>query len=283
MLIENKEVIVSVKFPKIARLKAEYYEWVDDPHNFLLKLKVERVRADLFTFLQKVGDRKTFNNYYVETDSIAIVQITTYKDWWTKQINDKTRNMIRKAEKKGVETKIIELNDDLIKGIKEIYDESPFRQGKPFIHYNKDLNTLKSDHISFLDQSQFIGAFYKDELIGFVKLVHGERISHLMQIISKLGHRNKAPTNALLAKTIEICSQQSIPYLHYGIWSKRGLGVFKKNHAFERYELKRYFVPLNMKGKMILKLTLHHGIKERLPERWVEFLINLRGKWYSGK
>ena len=72
MLVENNEVIVSVNFPKIARLKAEYYEWIDDPHNFLLKLKSEkRVKADLFTFLQKVGDNQSFNNYHVETDSIA--------------------------------------------------------------------------------------------------------------------------------------------------------------------------------------------------------------------
>ncbi len=285
LLVENKEVVVSTKFPKIARLKAEYYEWVDNLQNCLQEIKTEGVKADLFTFLQKIGDTRISSNenHLVETDSISILKITDYDEWWTKQINDKTRNMIRRAGKKGVEIKVIEFDDDLIKGIKEIYDESPFRQGKPFTHFEKTIEVLKHDHITFLEQSQFVGAIYKDELIGFAKLVHGEGISHLMQIISMMKHRNKAPTNALIAKSVEICAELGIPLLHYGVWSKGGLGKFKKNHAFERYNLDRYFVPLTSKGKLILKLTLHHGIKQRLPEKMVEFLVKLRGKWYSNK
>ena len=283
MLVENKEVVVSGKFPRIARLQDEYYDWVEDPRDIVAKVKSGGVKADMFTFLQKVTDRTTRYDYHHEQDSIAVLPITTYEHWWTKQINVKTRNMVRKAEKCGVSVRVVEFNDDLIKKIKEVYDESPLRQGKPFKHYGKDLATLKSSHISFLDRSQFIGAFYGNELIGFIKLVHDEGISHLMQIISKISHRNKAPTNALIAKAVEICAQRGMPYLHYGIWSKRGLGDFKKHHAFEKLDLMRYFIPLNVKGKMILALKLHHKFSERLPQKWVDIILGLRSRWNAIK
>lgn len=281
MLVDNKEIIVSGRFLRTAMIKAEYYEWVDNPNSFITKVKAVKIKADLLTFLQRVTDKDYRYDFRLQWDSIAILPITTFENWWMRQINDKTRNMIRKAQKKGVEVRVIEFTEDLVKGIREIYNESPLRQGKPFKHYGKDLETLKKDHISYLERSDFIGAFYKNELIGFVKLVHGKGISNVMQIISKIAHKDKAPTNALIAKAVEICAQRGVPYLHYGVWSKRGLGDFKKHHAFERFDLPRYFIPLTLKGRLILALNLHRRLSERLPERWVNFLVDLRSRWNS--
>lgn len=279
LIVDDKKVLLTGRFPSIARLEDEYYDWVDDPHTFLARLKTANVAADVFTFLQTVGDNKPPYGFYSEWDSIAVLPITTYDNWWTKQINVKTRNMVRKAEKSKVEVRLVDFTDDLVRRIKEIYDESPVRQGKPFKHYRKDLATIKRDHISFLDRSQFIGAYYEDELIGFVKLVHDEGVSHLMQIISKIGHRSKAPTNALLAKAVEICAMRGIPYLHYGIWSRRGLGDFKLHHAFERLDLARYFIPLTLKGKLFLALRLHRKLSDYVPQQWIDGVSNLRSKW----
>lgn len=283
MFVDNREVIMSGKFTKTVRLKAEYYEWVENPNAFVSQLKVCGMNVDLFTFLQKMPDRNTIYDYYVEWDSISVLPITTYENWWARQINVKTRNMIRKAQKSGVEVRLIEFNDNLVRGIKEIYDESPLRQGKPFKHYGKDLITLKKEHISYLERSDFIAALYENELIGFVKLVHGKGVSNLMQIVSKSAHKDKAPTNALIAKAVEICAQREVPFLHYGVWSRGGLGDFKKHHAFERFDVPRYFIPLSLKGKLALKLALHRKVSDKLPERWLEFMINLRNKWYSHK
>ncbi len=283
MLVNNKEVVVSGRFPRTARLKAEYYEWVDDPPGFAAQARAARVKADLITLLRSVADRSAWDDLHLEQDSIAVLPITTYEDWWKKQINDKTRNMIRRAQKSGVETRLVEFTDDFVKGIKTIYDESPLRQGKPFKHYGKDLATLRNSHISYPDRSQFIGAFYRDELIGFVKLVHDNGMSHLMQIISKIGHRSKAPTNALLAKTVEICAERRIPYLHYGVWSRRGLGDFKKHHAFERFDLQRTFIPLTWRGRLLLALGLHRRLSERVPQHWIDALSGLRSRWNAYK
>jgi len=281
--IEQKEIAISGTFPRIATLRAEYFEWLTTPARAIDELKQSGATADLFSFMQPVVDRTPRHDYRMEWDSISVIPISTYEQWWKKQINDKTRNMIRKAEKKGVELRTAEFNDEFVKGIEVIYNESPIRQGKPFKHFGKSFETLKADHISFLERSQFVGAYCQGELVGFIKLVRDEGVWHLMQIISMIKHRDKAPTNALIARAVEICAQNKVPYLHYGVWSRRGLGDFKKHHAFERLDLPRYFAPLNAKGKLALSLGLHHKLTEQLPDSWQDALANVRAKCTSYK
>jgi len=279
IVIDNKRVLVTRYVVRTVKLRSEYYECIDDPRDFVDKLKDAGVKGDLFTFLQEIGDTDPKHSFRLEWDSLAVLPVSTYENWWKKQINDKTRNMVRKAHKAGVELQTMEFNDDLIRRIKDVYDESPLRQGKRFTHYGKDLDTLRREHSSFLERSDFIGAFYGDELIGFIKLVHGRNASSLLQIVSKLAHRDKAPTNALIAKAVEICAQRNTRYLHYGVWSKRGLGDFKHHHGFERMSIPRYFIPMTVTGKVILRLNCHHKPTYYLPDNWKEKWVALRGRW----
>ena len=71
--------------------------------------------------------------------------------------------------------------------------------------------------------------------------------------------------------------------LHYGLWSRRSLGEFKKNHAFEQYEIPRYYVPLTAKGRVALSLKLHRKMGERLPGKWQDYLAEQRGLHYARK
>jgi hypothetical protein len=279
MIVDNTEIAVSGRFRRVARLRAEFYDYLDDPIAFLAALRTSGLRADLFTFLQEPSQRKPMYDFQMEAEEIAALPITSYEHWWKRQLNDKTRNMIRKAQKSGIQIRPAELDDEFVKGILDIYNESPLRQGKPFAHYGKDFETTKMNHISFADRSEFIGAYYGDELVGFAKIVHGRSLSSLMQIISKIGHRNRAPTNALIAKSVEICAERGVPYLHYGVWSKRGLGDFKKHHGFEPLSIPRYTIPLNLKGKIILSARLHRKLSSYVPEQLEDDLVRIRARW----
>jgi hypothetical protein len=281
VIVDGKELVISRGLCKVARLRAEHYEWIEDPKSFLEKMRAERVDIDVFTFLQRITTTGVHSGLQSETESIAVVPISTYETWWKKQINDKTRNMVRKAGKAGLSIRVVEFSEELVRGIKTIYDESPMRQGKPFKHYGKDLPTLMNSHISFVERSWFIAAYSGEELIGFAKLVEDYGVAHLMQIISKLSHQSKAPTNALIAKAIEICAERAIPYLHYGLWSKRGLGNFKKHHAFEKHDMRRYYAPLTRKGHIYLNIGLHRNFLSYLPNDVVDGLANVRSRWYA--
>lgn len=279
MEINGRQIVVGGRFPRIARLRAEYYEYVAEPQTFIKHLAALRTGAHVFTFLQETPERSPKHDIHYEWESISVVPISTFDHWWKKQVNDKTRNMVRKAQKAGVELRSVQFSDDFVQGIVKIYNESPMRQGKPFKHFGKDFETIKREHSEFLNRAELIGAYHKDELIGFVKLVHGRGVSNLMNIISLISHRDKAPTNALIARAVEICAERGIPYLHYGLWSKRGLGDFKKHHAFERMDVVRYFVPLNLQGRVALSLKLHRSLAEVLPEKVVNVLAGLRARW----
>lgn len=282
---DDVEVVVSGLFPRIARLRAEYHEYISTPDMLLARLKNSNARADIFTFLQPISDSVPKHSYHLKWDKVAALKIDTYEKWWKRQINDKTRNMVRKAEKKGVTVRITEFDDELVSGIHTIYNECPVIQGKPSRHYGKDFDTLKKAHATFSDQSVFIGAYYLETLIGFIKLIfhrHGDSAS-IMQIMSMVAHRDKAPANAMLARAIEVCAGRSIRYLQYGIWSRRGLGEFKKHHGFELFEIPRYFVPLSFSGRIALSLELHRNPTDILPATMIDFYTGLRARWYAFK
>jgi hypothetical protein len=80
---------------------------------------------------------------------------------------------------------------------------------------------------------------------------------------------------------VEICERKKMPYLVYANWSRGSLGDFKRHNGFEKIDLPRYYVPLTNRGKIFLRLHLHHGISGIIPDRLKVRLIGLRRKWYS--
>lgn len=275
-VVDGFEVSFSGRLLCVARLRNEGYDFLSDPERFIRALANSGMRADIITFTQGIGDPEPRHPYHLEWDKQAVVPIETYEHWWKRQINDKTRNMVRKAQKKGVTLKHFELSDEAVRAIKTIYDESPVRQGRPFKHYGKDLQTLRQIHATYLDRSEFIGAFLGEELVGFVKLVHQPGWSSMMQIISLVSQRDKAPTNALIARAVEVCAEKKIPRLQYGTWSRRSIGDFKLHHGFQPFETPRFYSPLSTIGRVALRAGQHRPLIERIPEDWLDRVAELR-------
>lgn len=284
--VEDKTLIVQGKLIKTARIKKEWYEDVEKPESIIRALRNIKAKPDIFTFWQRLPETKPRFNFYMEWEAIAALPIISFDHWWKKQISSSTRNMIRKSTKKGVVVKLIDFNDELVRGITSIYNEIPIRQNKKFWHYGEDFNTVKKAMLRDIDLSDFIGAYYKDQLIGFIKLVYSDKFmnfANTVQCLSMFKHRDKAVTNALIAKAVETCEKNKTSYLAYGEWRIRSLGAFLRHNGFESILLPRYYVSLTLKGKIILKLKLHNGIKRILPDNLMERLIGLRTKWYIWK
>jgi hypothetical protein len=290
MKVCGKDVDVEGGLIRIARLTAEKYEFLDDPKAALAGLRESGTRIDLFTFMQKLSDTSPRYDYPMEWDNLAALPVSTFDEWWTKQINGKTRNMVRRAEKKGVVVREVPFDEAFVRGISGIYNESPTRQGKPFAHYRKDVEAVRRENGTFLDRSVFIGAFLGEELIGFAKLVsdeHGHQAA-LMQIISMIQHRDSAPTNALIAQAVRSCAERKTAYLVYANFAYRNkqrdsLADFKEHNGFKRIDLPRYYVPLTLAGRLGLRLGLHHALVDRIPETVLTRLRDIRGRWYNQK
>jgi hypothetical protein len=281
--IDGKVIIITGRLVRTARMMEEWYDDVVDPARIIKGLEGRRAGVDIFTFWQRLPDTEPRFSYYTEWDNVAALAITSFDRWWKEQVNAKTRNLVRRAEKKGVAVREVPFNDELVRGIVDIFNETPVRQGKPFWHYKKDFEIVKQEMSDRLEKADFIGAYYNNELIGFIKLLHAGKYSDMVEILSKIEHRDKSPTNALLAKAVQMCERKKVPYLVYANWARGSLGEFKRHNGFEKMHLPRYYVPLTIKGRICLKLRLHHGLVGVVPEKAKVHLIDLRAKWYSRK
>ena len=288
MKIDNNEILISGKFVKIVQFKEEWDIDVKNPEDILQKLKTQSVKADILTFRQRIPESKPKFKYFLEWDNAAALPIKNYEYWLKHQLHQNPRNKLRISQKKGVIIEICELDDKLISEIMDIYNESPVRQNKKFSDYGLTFEEMKTGLSTFVDRSNFICAFFKNELIGFVKLVNSDRYARTMSLLSKIAHRDKAPMNLLLAKAVEVCANNKMPYLVYGKfkYGKRGSDTFqdfKRYLGFESILLPRYFIPLTLCGSFILKLKLHNGLIEALPLKLVRLLLKLRDKWHQHK
>jgi hypothetical protein len=288
MNVCGRAIRIEGRLLRIARLDADKYHFLDDPAPVLEGLQQGGVRADLFTFVQRLPHTKPNFSYPMEWDNFAALPISSFDHWWTKQIGFKARNKAKQAEKKGVVLREVPFDDALIRGIWEIYNETPIRQGRRFPHYGKNLETVRKDEASYLGSSVFIGAFLNEKLIGFVKLVSDESGTQagLMNIVSLVRERDKAPTNALIAQAVRSCASRGISYLvysnfAYGKKQHDTLSDFKERNAFQRIEVPRYYVPLTPLGRIALRLRLHHKLTDHMPEPLAAKLRELRNAWYN--
>jgi len=279
-------VVISGKLLRIAQIKDEPWlaDAVDDPNAIIAQLKQMRPVPDIFTFSQRLPDIQPRFNFRLEHDNLAAISISTYDHWWKRQLKAATRNMVRKAEKAGIVTRVAEFDDALVNGISAIYNETPVRQGRRFWHYQKDTPTVRRENATYLDRGVFIGAFLNDELVGFLKMVYVGQHARVMQILSFVSHRDKAVTNALLAKAVEICSSKKLTHLvyanfSYGSKGEDSLSGFKRRNAFERIDIPKYFVPLTMKGRVALALGLHRSPADLLPRWFIVALLATRKRW----
>lgn len=288
-VIDDFTVVVANRWPRIASLKDE--EFVDrdallHPAEFLEKLRLSGLGADLFTAVQIFPDTKPRHDYYLEWDNVAAVPITTYSEWHDRTLNGNQRKILRRSYRRGISVEQADFTDDFVRGVVNIYNETPIRQQRSFWHYGKDFETVKAEASTYPDRSLFLGAYFEGALIGFLKVVFVGRVARLMHILSMEAHMDKVPTNALIAKAVEVCAERECTYLVYGKYNYGNAGYtslteFKVRNGFQKYSVPRYYIPLTAHGRLALKMKVHQGFRNLLPEPVFKLLLSARAK-YSG-
>jgi len=286
--IDGRTVVINGRWLRSATVHDE--EWLDgepikQPGRFVDALRNHQSKPDIFSFAAAEPESEPRFSGHIEWDNVAVIRTESYAAWWS-SLSQESRRNVRLAEKRGATVKVVPFDDKLVAGIKGIYDETPVRQGRRFWHYGKDLETVRKENSTYLERSEFIGAFVKDELIGFIKMVYIGKMARVMQILSKNQHFDKRPANALIAKAVEICGQKGMSYFAYCRYvygNKRNSSVteFKRRNGFEEFRFPRYYFPLTLKGKIALRLGLHLGVRSLIPEPVVEKLLAIRAWSYA--
>ncbi len=286
--VNGNNIIVTGRWIRIARIESE--DWLEtelnEPESCVQLLKGSSdLSADLLSFAQKVPMTLPKYQYPMEWDSIAAVRLATFAQWW-EHLPKETRKNVRRAEKRGVVVQVKQLDENLIRGLRDLNNDAPIRQGKRFWHYGKTLEQVTKDQQAFLDRSDYICASYENELIGVIKLIYlGDKAS-ILTFLPKTSHHDKRPANALMAKAVELCIEKKLSHLMFGQFNhgnKRhtSLREFKIRHGFEEIVVPRYYVPLTPKGAAVVKLRLYRGLMGVLPHDIITFLVNSRARLHS--
>jgi hypothetical protein len=288
--VYGRTITTSGKWLKLAVVQDEELvegETIKEPEAFVTQLKGTGLKADIFTFAQKLSDPTPKFRYHQEWENLAIIPITTFSDWWEKRVESSVRRAVRKASKSGVVAELAELDDQFVQGIVKINNESPIRQGRTFWHFRKNFEEVKRENSTYQGRNAFLGAYYQNELIGFIRIIFADRVASIVQLLSMMKHYDKRPANSLIAKAVEICEKKGISHLMYCNYvyndPKSSLTEFKRRNGFEQVLVPRYYLPLTLKGKMALRLGLHRGLKGLIPKPLIIQLLRIRNHWYERK
>lgn len=286
--IEGRKVVVRGRICRVAEVDGEGYKFLVDPASAIAALQNSNIRADIFTFIPELPETSSRYEYTFQWDNFAVLPIKTFDQWWMKQIGFKARNKAKQAEKKGIVIREVPFDDTLVRGIWEIYNEVPVRQGRRFLHFGKSLEAVRAMSATFLESSVFIGAFDGDRVVGFAKLTMNDARTQagLMHILSLISYRDKAPTNGLLVQAVHSCADRGVTRLvyanfAYGKKSRSSLSDFKERNGFQRVDVPHYYVPLTPWGFLAYRLGLHRRLSEQVPESVAAKFRELRSRWYQ--
>jgi hypothetical protein len=277
--VQDRKLIVTGRWLKTALVHDE--EWLPgktfaDPAKAVEQLAQHASHPDMLCFAPSEPELERDYPYRFEWDNVAIIRCHSYEEWW-QGLSQESRRNVRLASKRGVVVKAVDFDDQLVAGIKGIYDETPIRQA---------FDAVKRENATYVERSDFIGAYLGEQLIGFIKMVRVGSTARIMQILSLNEHFDKKPANAMIAKAVEIAAQKgmaNLAYCRYIYGTKKNSSVteFKRRNGFVEVRFPRYYIPLTFKGRLALRLGLHRGLKEVMPEWLVEMLLNLRAKFYD--
>ncbi len=288
--VNGNELIAKGKWLKTATIRSEEMMETDleDPGLYIEKLQRDAkglLKADLFTFTQKVPATRPKYSYPVEWESVAAIHLVNFGAWW-ESLPQETRKNVRRSQKRGVVISVKDqLDNELIQGIREVNDDTPMRQGLRNAYYGKSAEETRKLYGEFMGRCDFICAYSNNAMIGFLHLVYRGGIASILNLTTKPSEFDKRPANALLAKAVELCESKGISHISYGLFNygnKREdpLRTFKIRNGFEEILMPRYFVPLTWWGKLCVKAKLHRGLIGILPNSVIRIGLRARSWWY---
>jgi hypothetical protein len=290
--VNGDKLLTRGKWLKIAWVRGEEMreKELEAPERYLTALKSrknESIKADIFSFTQKLPATRPKYPYPMEWESVAAIPLVSYKQWW-ESLPQETRKNVRRSQKRGVEIRIKEFGEDLIAGLRGVNDDAPMRQGMRNAYYGLTSEETRDRYSEFVGRCDFICAYSGEEMIGFLHLIYRGDVAAILNLTTKPSHFDKRPANALMAKAVEISEVRNISHVIYGLYNygnKRdgSLKEFKLRNRFEEILVPRYFVPLTLWGRLCMRAKLHRGLIGILPPSIISAALRARTLWYDLK
>ena len=227
-------------------------------------LNVKDVDLIVLHLLEKDFDKTKYSSCFVEKDNSAALSISTYKKWW-RDIGNKTRNLVRKAEKSGLKCVIkSKLSKQDTLGIWKIFNETPIRQNRFAKYYGTKLNNVSGD----AGNGVFFLTYKESELVGYIHLIFSDiNIAHINTILSLNKCFELAPNNFLISEVVKYCTKNNITKITYARMNIPSLNKFKQNNGFVEEQAFVVIIPLTKKGNIAKILRLYKSPKDFIPNK----------------
>lgn len=193
---------------------------------------------------------------------------TAFEEIWKHQIEKRTRNRIRKAEKEGLVVINIDTVDSIYTWIDDIYQcnvSALKRQGRWGAYPDSNKGVFLSELVSakklLKEYFNIYGAIYNGRLVAYM-VIH--EYNKLMQVGKAMSHTkflNKYPNEALLAHIVRKACEHGFEHFVYG-WDRvtrdgkipslySSLQRFKFKFGFREVPIPIYRLGLTRRGRIM--------------------------------
>ena len=156
-----------------------------------------------------------------------------YADYWNNTYTNKSRNMVRKADKLFT-YRLFDRNDYLT-DIYEINTSKPIRQGpmsEGYLEQPKASSNKLSNYATY--QQEFVGAFKDGKLVAYINALVCGRIYIFNQILGHNNYLKDGVMNGLVDYAVKLgCNSGRVKYLYYVHFGNPKIDMFRKTVGFK--------------------------------------------------
>ncbi len=205
--------------------------------------KKERIVSEFVRFHPLIENHRFCCAHYqtVPLGKVVVMDTAAYDTVWA-NLTSKNRNMVRKAEKNGVEVKMGN-SPELYGVFRQIYNATMDKDNAADYYYFGE-GFYKSVGEDLAHAANIFYAVYGDKIIAAAIMLeaNGRMNYHLSGSLTE--YAGLAPTNLILCRAAEYCSSKGIKtlYLGGGVGSGED-GLYKFKKSFNRNEdTKRFYI-----------------------------------------
>ena len=212
------------------------------------------------------ADAMRYISDVIDLGNTIAMDLTSPEVIWA-NITSKNRNMIRKAEKSGVE--IRQTKDlDMFKTFKEIYNSTMDIDNASKYYYFED-EFYQSIGKDLCDNFQLFYAVCNEEIIAMSIIIYANNQMHYHLSGSRVEYRNLAPSNLLLYKAALWGCEQGFKTFHLGGGVGSGIdSLYKFKSAFNRNSNYRFSI-----AKQVFDQSLYDQLVADRVEKDLSFNV----------
>jgi len=214
-------------------------------------------------------------NFEWRVETLGLLKFKSYEDW-LRSLKKKQRRMLTKAKSLGVETRLRRFDEVGAEAIYSLYHEEDSRQGMKFLPFYQYSREVLRYMFLDVDSKLFVVSYLNNKLVGFLSIRVGDE-GGMIETLLTTAQRVPGVSNSLIECAVKELSSRGKRFLIYGhMGYMSDLDKFKIHNGFRPLADRRYYVPLNHKGAVCVKMRLCLEPWDLIPKRLWTAIFSLR-------